>query len=102
MKKIVILLVVSTLVASCGDMSKYTQTDANSSNQAKATACVLSEANARFEAGTLFVGELKETAKSIANTCLTRLALQKAGITEETQQQAEDIISNLKAMTSSK
>ena len=57
--------------------------------------------DAKFEAGTLFVGEIKETAKTIANTCITRLALEKAGISTQTQTAAEEIITNLKALTTS-
>ena len=102
MKKLAVLFVACALVAACENMSQYTKTDANASAQEKARACVLSEANARFEAGTLFAGEIKETAKSIANTCITRLALEKAGISTQTQTAAEEIITNLKALTTSK
>lgn len=100
MKKIVGLLIACTLVSACENMSQYTTAGANASAQEKARACVLSEANARFEAGTLFTGTIKETAKSIADTCITRLALEKAGISTQTQTAAEEIITNLKALTS--
>ena len=102
MKKLVVLLVACALVSACENMSQYTTADKDASDMTKVRACLLKEANAKFEAGTLFEGELKATAETITNTCLTKLALEKAGITEETQTAASQIISSFKSLTSSK
>lgn len=101
MKKLCILLVACALVSACENMAQYTTVSKDASAQEKVRACLLKEANAKFEAGTLFQGELKATAETITNTCLTRLALEKAGITEETQTAASQIISSFKNLTSS-
>ena len=96
MKKLLMLCALTVLVAGCGDMSKYTKADENATDQTKLRACMLAEAQSRYNAGTLFEGELKATAKTISNTCLTKLALQKAGISSEAQSTAEEIISGFK------
>ena len=100
MKKLAILLVACALVSACENMSKYTTVGKDATDQERVRACLINEATAKFEAGTLFEGELKATAKTITNTCLTKLALQKAGITEETQSAATEIISSFKNLTS--
>lgn len=100
MKKLFVLLAVCAVVSGCENMSQYTTADKDASDMTKVRACLLKEAQTKFEAGTLFEGELKATAKTMANTCLTKLALQKAGITEETQSAASEIISSFKNLTS--
>lgn len=99
MKKFLMLCAACAMLGACGDMSKYTTADKDASDMTKMRACMLAEANSKYEAGTLFTGELKATAKTIANTCLTKLALQKAGISAESQTAAEEIISNLKTLS---
>lgn len=70
--------------------------DTNASAQTKMRACLISEANSRFQAGTLFTQSVKTTADDMVNTCLKNLALQAAGISEESQSTAASIIENLK------
>lgn len=86
------------LLAACADLSQYTTVDANASAKAKMRACMINEANAKFQAGTLFANSLSATSDELVSICLKKLALQAAGISEESQSTAESIISNLKNM----
>ena len=85
-------------VLGCADISKYTTVDENASAKTKMRACMISEANSRFQAGTLFVNSVSVTADDIVNTCIKKLALQAVGISEESQNTAQNIINNLKSM----
>lgn len=40
-------------VAGCADLPKYTAVDSNASAKTRMRACMVSEANAKFQAGTL-------------------------------------------------
>ena len=57
-------------------------------------------ANEKLQAGTLFTKSISETSDELVNTCLKKLALQAAGISEESQSAAESIIANLKTLSS--
>lgn len=98
MKKIFILGAALVLMAGCADLSKYTAVDSNASAKARMRACMVSEANAKFQSGTLLTKGISATADEIVNTCIKKLALQSAGISEESQSTAESIITNLKNM----
>ena len=95
MKK-VILCGAFALLAGCADISQYTNVDSNASMKTRMKACMISEANSKFQAGTLFTNSISVTADEIVNTCIKKLALQSAGISAESQSTAETIISNLK------
>lgn len=97
MKKIVLLGMLAVL-AGCSDLSKFTTVDSNASAKTKMRACMVSEANSKFQAGTLFAKSVSATSDEIVNTCLKKLALQAAGISEESQSTAQTIINNLKNM----
>lgn len=97
MKKFFILSI-AVLLSACADLSQYTNVDSNASSKTKMKACMISEANAKFQAGTLFANSISATADELVNTCLKKLALQAAGISEESQSTAQTIISNLKNM----
>ena len=99
MKKVIIYGLSSLILAACADLSQYTTVDSNASAQTKMKACMLSEANTRFQAGTLFNNTIKATAGELVNTCLKKLMLQSAGISEESQATAQTIITNLKNMS---
>lgn len=86
------------VLCGCSDVSKYTTVDSNASVKTKMRACMVSEANAKFQAGTLFTNTVSATADEIVNTCIKKLALQSAGISSESQSTAETIIGNLKNM----
>lgn len=90
MKKLFLLSVLT--LAACAQ----TDVDPNASAQVKMRACMVNEANSRLQAGTLFTGGVKVVADDIVNTCLKKLALQAAGISEESQSTAQSIIQNLK------
>lgn len=95
MKKILCCMVL-VLLTGCADTSKYTTVDANAPMKTRMRACLVSEATAKFQAGTLFVQGVSATSDELVNTCLRKLALQSAGISEESQSAAQSIIQNLK------
>lgn len=97
MKKIFAITAIA-LATACADLSQYTNVDANASAKTKMRACMLNEANAKFQAGTLFTKSLSATSDELVSICLKKLALQAAGISEESQSTAQTIISNLKNM----
>lgn len=95
MKKILVCITF-LLMTGCADTSKYTTVDANASMKTKMRACLVSEATSRFQAGTLFTQGLSATSDELVSVCLRKLALQSAGISEESQSTAQNIIQNLK------
>jgi len=99
MKKFVLLSFL-LLIAACSEMSALTGSSSSTgdSTTAKMKACLTAEASSRYQAGTLFTNSVKETATALVKTCAQKLALQSAGISSETQQTAENIISNLKTL----
>ena len=97
MKKIFLPAMLAVLFG-CADLSKYTTVDSNASAKTKMRACMVSEANNKFQAGTLFSSSVSVTADEIVNTCIKKLALQSAGISEESQSTAQTFITNLKKM----
>ena len=96
MKKSYILGAV-LLLSACAGMD-LGNTSASDSTSSKMKACMLSEANSRYQAGTLFTNSIKSTATELVKSCMQRLALQSAGISEQSQSTAESIIANLKSM----
>jgi hypothetical protein len=60
---------------------------------------MVSEANTKPQAGTLFTNSISDTSEELVNTCLKKLALQSAGISEESQSTAASIIQNLKSLS---
>jgi len=89
-------LAVLFVLTGCDTVSKYSTADANASVKTRMRACLVSEATAKFQAGTLFVNGLSATADELVETCMKKLALQSAGISEESQSTAASIIQNLK------
>ena len=104
MKKSMILGLTMILAACSGSssdggfLSSLTATDANSSVRQKMQACMLTEAQNKFQAGTLFTKGLSDTADELVATCAKNLALQSVGISEENKSAAENIITSLKNM----
>lgn len=103
MKKLAILSMMLA-VAACSDsasggfLSSLTTTDANSSVRQKMQACMLTEAQNKLQAGTLFTQGLSATADELVATCAKKLALQSVGITDENKTAAEGIINSLRNM----
>ena len=94
------VLAVATALSACSsnggfDLSKYTTVDANSSVKTRLRACLISEANTKFQNGTLFAKGVSATADELTNTCIQKLALQSAGVSAESQSMASTIIQNL-------
>lgn len=103
MKKLTIIGLALALSAcadssSGGFLSGLTTTDANSSIRQKMQACMVTEAQSKFQAGTLFTKGLSDTADELVATCAKKLALQSVGISEESKSAAENIITGLKSM----
>lgn len=95
MKKI-ILFTTLIILSGCGtDLSSYTTVDSNAPIKTKMRACIVNEANSRLQAGTLFNNTITATSKDIVNVCVKKLALESAGITEESQSTAANIITSL-------
>jgi len=97
MKKYIVLSLIFLMTA-CAEMSNFTGSD--SSAKGKMQGCLMSEANTRLQAGTLFTNTVTATAKDMVSTCVKKLALQSAGISQESQSVAENIINNLRNMSS--
>jgi len=102
--KLLSVLCLATAISACSstgfDISKYTTVDANASTKAKLKACLISEANAKFQKRTLFSASLSATADELTNTCIKKLALESAGLNSEAQSTATTIIQNLKNLGS--
>lgn len=96
MKKFLMLSLV--LLAGCAELSQYSTADSNASVKTKMRACLVSEANARFQSGTLFSKSISATSDELVSVCLKKLALESAGISQESQSTATTIIQNLKNM----
>lgn len=98
MKKILGACIVAVALSACADMSGLTTAaSADTSTKAKLKTCMLSEANAKLQAGTLFTNGTYATAKEIATTCVKKLALESVGITSEATSTAAAILSSLQA-----
>ena len=96
MKKLALLSVFVLLTGCSQFASESTATGNTTSSRMKA--CMLTEANSRYTAGTLFTNTIRETASDLVKTCMKKLALESAGISAESQATAESIISNLKTL----
>lgn len=98
--KFLTVVLTGMLLSACSsdgfDISKYTTVDANASAKSRMKACMISEANTKFQNGTLFAASVSATADELVNTCIKKLALQSAGIDGEAQSTANTIIQNLK------
>ena len=101
MKKL-ILCVAFICLCGCAELSNFTAKDSNtadnSSSRAKMQSCMLSDAQARLQAGTLFNDSVYNTAKDLATTCAKKLALESMGISQQSQSDAQNIINNLRGL----
>lgn len=99
MKRNIFALLVFVLAGCSADLSQYAQVDTNASYKTRLKACLISEANTKLQSGTLFNESVITTAKELAGSCIKSLALQSAGIEAESQTMAQNIIQNLKNIT---
>ena len=97
MKKLLILGTV-LILSSCAGLEKYTTVSSDATAQEKFRACALSEAQSKFNNGTLFSKDLTTTKDEIVNTCLKKMALEAAGIDAEAQSITSSIINNFQAL----
>ena len=99
MKKIYLFAAVMLLFG-CADMQNLLPFGSSSSDsgsaQSRMHTCMLSEAQSRLSAGTLFNDSVYNTAKDLASSCMKKLALQSMGISEQAQSDATNIINSLR------
>lgn len=97
MKKLLIMATVLT-VCGCSEFGTFMQNSngTDTGARSKMQSCMLTEAQSRLQAGTLFTNSISATAKDIAGTCAKKLALSSMGISDEMQHSAENIITNLR------
>ncbi len=91
MKKLPIMTLCLALCA-CGSIS--------SDKGAELKTCLTQQAYSALSNGTLTAATLKETAKTIATTCLKQQNMEKMGLTEPTTNTAEGILKALQAAKS--
>ncbi len=104
MKKLMLITSVC-LIAGCSQLSQFTPSSSSSSTtdaswRSKMQSCLMSEAQSRFQAGTLFTNSISATADELVSACTKKLALQSLGISDEAKSSAESIITNLKNLSS--
>ena len=85
MRKIIAGTVALLMAAACSNLSQYTTVSSSATPKEKMRACMISEANSKLRAGTLFNAGISATADELVNICIKKLALQAAGISEESQ-----------------
>lgn len=85
------LFIIGLVFALCACNSDGTKTSNISLN-----ACLTQKATAALNDGSLFTTELKTLAKDISSSCIKQLALQKAGLNEESVTAATNILNALK------
>lgn len=102
MKKFLLCICLVLLTSCSADLSQYNNVSENASYKNKMKSCLVSQANSRLQAGTLFNASISETAKDLVSTCVQNLALQSVGIEQETQSTAENIIQGLKSLATNK
>ena len=95
MKKVLFCLATLFVLSGCDTISQYSTAGANDSVKAKMRACLVSEATAKFQAGTLFTKGVSATSDELVTICMKKLALQSVGISQESQSTAATIIQNL-------
>ncbi len=104
MKKLMLITSVC-LIAGCSQLSQFMPSSSSSSTadaswRSKMQSCLMSEAQSRFQAGTLFNNSVSATADELVSACTKKLALQSFGISDEAKSSAESIITNLKNLSS--
>ena len=92
MKK-TLILTTALLLAGCA------ASEANTSNTAL-NVCLTQKANAAIQDGTAFTTPIKTLAQNISKECLKKLALEKAGLSEESLTAATNVLAALKAAQS--
>ena len=92
MKKILISMT-ALLLAGC------VANEANTSNTAL-NVCLTQKANTAIQDGTAFTTPVKTLAQNISKECLKKLALEKAGLSEESLTAATNVLTALKAVQS--
>ena len=92
MKK-TLILTTALLLAGCA------ASEANTSNTAL-NVCLTQKANTAIQDGTAFTTPFKTLAQNISKECLKKLALEKAGLSEESLTAATNVLAALKAAKS--
>lgn len=77
-------------------LSACAANEANTSNTAL-NVCLTNKASAAVQDGTAFTTPVKTLAQNISSACLKQLALEKAGLSEESLTAAQNVLAALKA-----
>ena len=85
-----IILATALLLAGCA------ASEANTSNTAL-NVCLTQKANAAIQDGSAFTTPVKTLAQNISKECLKKLALEKAGLSEESVTAATNVLAALNA-----
>ena len=92
MKKLCMIGVALCLAACSSNPIANDQVPAGSTQQASLRYCLTSEALAKVNDGSAFVGTVKSNASAITKTCLKRLALENANLDETTLTLAQNLL----------
>ena len=92
MKKIFLIMIAFALVGCAGQTADTSNTALN--------VCLTAKANAAIQDGTAFTTPIKTLAQNISTACLKQLALEKAGLSEESLSAATNVLAALKAAKS--
>ena len=101
MKKL-LLLVLAVTISGCADLdltSLAGSSSADSSVRSRMYSCMLSDAQSRLQAGTLFANSITATAQDLASGCAKKLALESMGISQQSQTDATNIINSLRNLS---
>ena len=102
MKKLFLIAVLATITG-CADMNLSSLIGGSSDSstvRGRMHSCMLSEAQSRLQAGTLFNSTISATAQDLASTCAKKLALESMGISQQSQTDAVNIINSLRSLSS--
>lgn len=102
--KNILWVIAIMIIAGCANLgsmlsSSGSSSTTDSSARGKMQACMLTEAQSRFQAGTLFNDTITNTAQDLVSTCAKKLALESMGISQQSQSDATNIINNLKNLS---
>lgn len=92
MKKLCMIGAALCLAACSSNPIANDQVPAGTMQQAGLRSCLMTEALAKVNDGSAFVGTVKSNASAITKTCLKRLALESANLDETTLTTAQDIL----------
>ena len=92
MKKLCIIATALCLTACSSNPIANDQVPAGSAQQASLRSCLATEALAKVNDGSAFVGTVKSNASAITKTCLKRLAMENINVDDTTLTLAQTLL----------